>query len=347
MNKQEITLQESLDKSLEGTSSTFSISDQIHCLPFREQHHRIIILDNLEKWHQERLQNSSNLQKQYAHIGFAGLFNLQAACAGRHDVVILADCNKNQILFWEDVIKLLKENSNGEDFLKKLNDKIESKKMDNGSFNSVYHTDSKTVEIKSIEPNKDKDLYKPYNENLCEWLKHNNIIEPENYKYLHNLAKNGKILTVELDIHDEKRMNIIKSWLDKKKIEARSIYASNILDLEKIIVPDACVPLAKKIDHDSDKISFSYVDRFTKTPLEDGHLFCNGLNADTARRYSGFYTRCNSGDGVGKIDILCNSEDSEVFRCSADPDYPLLTIKGKNAEQILFERKNVESLHRH
>ncbi|MEZ5691577.1 MAG: hypothetical protein R3D71_07930 [Rickettsiales bacterium] len=336
-----MSLQKSLDETMDGVSIGFSVSDKVHTIPVRELGQRKIILENLLNWRNARtVEPLKHKDKKYAHVGFAGLFNLQAAVAGRHDIIVLVDCNKKQIDFWKDAIKLFKDNDNEKKFLEEIDSKI-SPFSDNN-----YTSGLGKIELRHQHVDENGVLIRDSMKNsLINWLKNSELLERDNYKYLHKLAKDGNIVTAELDIHNEDRIKALRSWLDKQNVEVRSVYASNILDLEKDNPPKYYLPDVKiKYGDDSSRISIYYTDK-SGNKLGGSHPFRNGIKAlrenGMSKYRGGFY---KEGDGTSNIDLLCNSEESEIFRCSTDDLMPLITIKGKYTASLADNKSNNRGL---
>lgn len=324
-------LQASLDMALRYTPNRFSVTGEVHTLPVYEIPNQKIILDNLDNWHYKEKVDNPN--KKYAHIGVAGFFNLQAICKGRHDVAILVDCNNEQTYFWEDIIKLLKKHSTADKFLEDITKRIDR--------NDEY-TNSTKMAI-SLRPmlddfgDKSGVLLKDV---IPKWLKNSGILEDDNYRHLHKMAVDGRILTTELDVHDEKRISAIRNWLDENNIKVRSVYASNILDLESVRIKgeENFLPDVKVLkDNNGSAFSISYVDNISRKPLDKQHPFINGVKyfEEIGMKRGGFYA---DGNGELQLHLLLNDDSSELFHCS-DYDYsPLITIKGEHSAKLLSER---------
>jgi len=215
-----IVMQQSLDEHLNKVKAGFSVRNMpVVTYPIYEDEAREDILEKTELW-----ANNKNPNKKYSHIGLGGCFNFDVLLKGKHDLLVLADCNEDQIKFHQDFIGLLKKFDSRRDCYLDI-----SRKMDKtgGYFdNTRKYTLDTNEEVNLIIFKDDSGL----NRSIFQWL---NKLTDDDYNYLHNIACEGKILAVVLDAYHAGQNNALCEWFNGNNFAVRSVYASNIKDYEK------------------------------------------------------------------------------------------------------------------
>ena len=200
---------------------------QIHGPTVREYHHGTR-LDHIIK--------TQNYLKDRLYLGFGGFINLSYIAASKSRAAILADINPLQTISWQHIIGVLAAEPTSKGFMnefegmpaaltQKFNKIFGPCEV---SLRSVCTSDRRmNIGLRTRNPFREmppgsywiKDTIKP--DRL--WLRHG-------YEHLHDMAKNGAIGALTIDISDIPAWQELKTYLDTKNLKAGIVYTSNIFD---------------------------------------------------------------------------------------------------------------------
>ncbi len=187
------TFQETIDAALKNVPRN-TVESDVHFRPVSEDIPQIMIEEALK----DRPSFAQNGKK--LHIGTAGGMNFSIACKTKPDRILLLDINKNQEIFWKEIVTLLKENRHPWEFIE------------------AYQSKQFSVAIRDAKGS----LY--HYMNKADWQS-----DEKTYLYLHKMAKQGHIAVATLDlIHDEQAAQVLGATLKQQGWMADTCYWSNI-----------------------------------------------------------------------------------------------------------------------
>lgn len=295
MNSEAASLQKTLDDALSGIASDLNVKGEVWLIPsgFSGQNE---IVNNLTGWKSFRTVRRD--QNVYAHIGVGGLFNFEAVCAGRHDILVLLDCNIAQIFFWRDFIEMLKKTNNIEELANEMDKKTAPSVSQSLPFERVDYTCNFGGDF-------------TYNVWLRENLDHishyfmnSPLKNQENFDYIKKMAIEGKIVVAQMSATDEKRLAVLRKWLDDNNINVRSIYCSNILQYIGFSCEGTSLQeIVKSLEGLTNKAGTSYF-----YPRERGGFYSEGIHRK--KQFA--------------LDVLANCPESEGFHCHFSSEFPLV-----------------------
>lgn len=193
---------------------TFPVNEDTHC---REILARVV--QDAGKPH----------DKPRLHLGVAGFFNFDVAACGKHDGLILADINTDQVAFWRSVIQLVATSPTPNAFREAFCAQTDGTKFSLLPPESEFRP---MVELRYEDLQRKSSLHSPI-QFLAQqrWLK-----SPELYQRIHEMAKDGRIASIELNLFDAAQCRGVREAVSKLKIDGQSptlatVYGSNVYDL--------------------------------------------------------------------------------------------------------------------
>lgn len=197
--------QQFIDDALAGTPSVTQTPEyEIHHAPIQEHFDRGQMLRRLDTRPAGERDKPNSL-----HIGVAGFHNFEVVGRTRPENILLLDVNPAQERFWRTVVRLLQKHETPEAFSEAFHDlRIE------GSihcFDDAHVTETETTDIEGYMHG-------------ASWLN-----DPEQYRYLHRMACEGKIAATTIDLlKDFKRAEVLGDALKEKGLKADTCYWANI-----------------------------------------------------------------------------------------------------------------------
>lgn len=208
--------QQIIDTALKDVPIT-SVWDEIHFQPIAEEGHRAQILRACSK------RPAPQTDAPRVHVGVAGGFNFDVVCITRPARMLLLDNNEAQARFWHEVIGLLKECDNANDFTDRIFTLTDTYAMDR---QLTYQSPAERGAVLSVDrimalrEAEDSFRYYPLG---AQWL------EPDNYAYLHQLACDGHIAIATLDItKDTQAAQALGAAMRHAGLTTDTCYWSNI-----------------------------------------------------------------------------------------------------------------------
>ena len=194
------------------------IPDMPRMFPSYEENDRAWIL----KHQRDKYRDRKPANHVTAHIGVAGFFNLEMMAISKPNVGILLDINPTQEQVWNRIFEKLAKYKDPSDFLKDF----------------IAHDLDELTEKSGIDGRKQRKLLKGVSDDVSQidpktleqlglsWLQ-----DEEGYKYLHGMAKKGRLIAAKADvIHDEHMMTQLADFLKGEHIHVGDVYLSNIYD---------------------------------------------------------------------------------------------------------------------
>ncbi len=190
-------------------------------------HSHVYLTSNEEKIALVRNAFSSSQLKGGIYCGVSGLQNWDFISLTQPDLALLIDKNQATVDFQNAVINLIKTQPNRHSFLKKLEDLVQSYPEDFFADNFL------------LPQKKDRSTPLLEIDNLST-LKHGAFASKKAFNRVKNLALNGRIIALSLDLTKEIEVSILATMIKTHNCYLSCLYLSNVGDWVHRIAQGIC-----------------------------------------------------------------------------------------------------------